>query len=190
MNHNLNHTERNRIFDELQYWNIALKNCLELNPDTLSEASDSLETLWTFNSRSCDKARESTRIIHETLAFELNKGKSDNFGRIDVDLMWHQQGLSITNELGLTIPEPGTDQTTRNVLRRLTFEVNDTTTTPGSSRTPSPVATSDTSSRRSSLRHLKQKSKLLLANLRLKQTFLKADQGKSDIEDVEKRMAS
>lgn len=91
-----------------------------------SDESDPLtrKYLSAFNLMSCDEARQTASTIHKALSVAWNKGHIINFHPVDVDLIWHQHGLTITRQLDLTISEPGADEIVRRVLRRLNFEVS------------------------------------------------------------------
>ncbi|KAI0550184.1 hypothetical protein F4679DRAFT_583678 [Xylaria curta] len=62
--------ERKELFDELQRWNTALKNCLEPKREILSDHANPMtaELIQHFNLKSCDEARENVRIVYEALA--------------------------------------------------------------------------------------------------------------------------
>ncbi|KAH8162986.1 hypothetical protein CIB48_g5268 [Xylaria polymorpha] len=61
---------RKELFDELQYWNTALKNCLEPKREIPSDRADPLtaELVRLFDLKSCDETRENVQIVHEALA--------------------------------------------------------------------------------------------------------------------------
>ncbi|KAI1757846.1 hypothetical protein F4782DRAFT_546936 [Xylaria castorea] len=101
-------TERKELFDELQRWNTALKNCLEPKREILSDHADPMtaELVRHFNLESCDEARKNVRIIYEALAAAWSNCE-DHQHPSNVELIWQQAGLKETGQLQLSVPELG-----------------------------------------------------------------------------------
>ncbi|KAI0448029.1 hypothetical protein F4803DRAFT_4830 [Xylaria telfairii] len=99
---------RKELFDELQYWNTALKNCLEPKREIPSDRADPLTTelVTLFNFKSCDETRENARIIHEALEVAWSNCP-DHQHPSNVELTWQQSGLKETGRLHLSVPEFG-----------------------------------------------------------------------------------
>ncbi|KAI1743713.1 hypothetical protein F4680DRAFT_409164 [Xylaria scruposa] len=98
--------ERKELFDELQRWNTALKNCLEPKREILSDHADPMtaELIRHFNLKSCDEARKNVRIVYETLAAAWSNC-TDPQHPSNVELIWQQAGLKDTSQLQLSVPE-------------------------------------------------------------------------------------
>ena len=164
------------LFDELQHWNSALKTCLERKREVPSEDSDPLihNYVSAFDLKLCDDAHQTAGIIHDMLAIAWKRENLDSSHPIDIDLIWYKEGLNMTSQLDLTVPEPGTEEILRKVLRQLRIEVKPATavsagnfgskkshTPPALGASPEPMALLD--DHRLNPRHLKQKVKKLLS---------------------------
>ncbi|KAI1426142.1 hypothetical protein F5Y12DRAFT_744164 [Xylaria sp. FL1777] len=103
------HKYRKDLFDELQYWNTALRNCLGSKREVPSDDNDPLACglVRRFDFKSCSKARETVQIIHEVLAVAWSKSCTDPQHPSNVELTWQDTGLNETRQLYLSIPESG-----------------------------------------------------------------------------------
>ncbi|KAI8947428.1 hypothetical protein F4801DRAFT_560650 [Xylaria longipes] len=99
---------RKELFDELQHWNTALKNCLEPKREIPSDHADLMtaEPVRLFDLKSCDEARENVRIVHEALVAAWSKCTCHQHPS-NVELIWQHAGLKETGQLGLSVPELG-----------------------------------------------------------------------------------
>ncbi|RYC64754.1 hypothetical protein CHU98_g1442 [Xylaria longipes] len=99
---------RKELFDELQHWNTALKNCLEPKREIPSDHADLMtaEPVRLFDLKSCDEARENVRIVHEALVAAWSNCTCHQHPS-NVELIWQHAGLKETGQLGLSVPELG-----------------------------------------------------------------------------------
>ncbi|KAJ3578720.1 hypothetical protein NPX13_g1841 [Xylaria arbuscula] len=140
--------ERKELFDELQHWNNALRNCLEPNREIISDYADPMTTelVQRFNIKSCDEARTNFRIIHEALAMAWADTCTAPRHLSNVELIWQHRGLEETGQLQLSVPEHGAHEESKHWQRVLisihTSQVNSTPDTSVPSNPTSTVGTS------------------------------------------------
>ncbi|KAI0533155.1 hypothetical protein GGR58DRAFT_506656 [Xylaria digitata] len=101
--------QRKELFHELQYWNNALRNCLEPKHEISSDYSDPLtwELVRSFSLKSCDETRKNVQIVHKALAAAWSKNCADPQHPSNVELIWQHTGLKEAGQLRLSVPEPG-----------------------------------------------------------------------------------
>ncbi|KAI0010164.1 hypothetical protein F4779DRAFT_616893 [Xylariaceae sp. FL0662B] len=129
------HTQRRDLFNELQNWNNALRNCLERKREIPSDESDPLTAGFKFHSTLCDEARKNAGFIHEALAVAWTTGCPHSHHPSNVELTIHQRGFE-DSQLNLTIPVPETATSASMLWQRVVVKVESspTNTTDSSSK--------------------------------------------------------
>ncbi|KAI0469640.1 hypothetical protein GGR56DRAFT_662314 [Xylariaceae sp. FL0804] len=97
--------ERQQLVDELQYWNVCLRNVFE-KPEIVSDESDPLveEIQARFNQKDYDAIRDNAKLIHETMlrTWQCNCGTHE--GRLA--LYWHSEKFPSPTRFELALPSP------------------------------------------------------------------------------------
>ncbi|KAK5630118.1 hypothetical protein RRF57_005833 [Xylaria bambusicola] len=165
--------DRKQLFDELQHWNNALKNCLEPKREIASDHADpmTVELIQRFNIKYCDEARTNFRIIHETLATAWNNPCNAPRHPSNVELTWQHQGLNEIGKLQLSVPELGSHRESGYWQRVLiSVDANRVNPTPNNSMAPNTSSTTrstSTTSRKRKWRSTTKLGKVVSSNFKL-----------------------
>jgi len=85
----LGRTERKAVIDELQYWNNALKNCLERSEVPFDDSDRSIQPVKArFDQRKCDFTRDYAKVIYDALKMGCDCAcPSRHLGNLSLN--WH-----------------------------------------------------------------------------------------------------
>ncbi|KAK4164376.1 hypothetical protein QBC43DRAFT_300477 [Cladorrhinum sp. PSN259] len=101
-------SSRQKLIEELQFWNDALKNCfdkaeLPLDNDTPTSAVDTMRSK--YDSASCNRIRQRASKIHQVLSRSwLCQSHQQHSGNLK--LPWHTGDAALTKEEGLSLLFP------------------------------------------------------------------------------------
>ncbi|OTA58458.1 hypothetical protein K449DRAFT_436829 [Hypoxylon sp. EC38] len=99
--------EREKMINDLQYWNTALKNIFEKAEIPLDEPSPLVDEVQArFNAKLCDATRQKYRLMHEMMLKRWSCGCEEH--RANIRLDWHTSEVLTADNLTIVM-ESGSD---------------------------------------------------------------------------------
>jgi hypothetical protein len=118
------HTERQKLFSELQMWNTALKNCLS-KPEVHSDESDPLTArlLLRFDAKLCEDARTNAEILHQIWADSWAQKCRSHEHLSNLQMNWHLHGFGLARAFTLVVPRCCSQQQSSESWQQVSVEI-------------------------------------------------------------------